>query len=266
MGWQPATRARGSLLPAGRRDQAEEVHTLADIDVQTAISEFRSTWGDTAVPFFRGQREASWSLAPGIFRGPFKRIAEQGTYYEFVANASGILGVSINPWDVLFTMQHHGLPTRLLDWTEVFGVALHFAVREPFQNAAVWMLDPYMMNNLACKQEEILDVEHDFKNNYFEYFIAGHRRVRFPAGVVAIYPRRTNTRIAGQRCLFTLHASRVKIESKFSKCIQKFELPSNCRNSALQFLSLAGINDYSVFPDLDGLCRYLRGRFEYLSR
>jgi hypothetical protein len=234
--------------------------------VQTAISRFRATWGDAAVPFFRGQRDASWSLAPGVFRGPFKKIAEQGIYYEFVASSSVMLDVTLNPWDVLFTMQHHGLPTRLLDWTEVFGVALHFAVREPFERAAVWMLDPYILNKATCKQEEILDVEHDFKKNYFDYFIADHPRVRFPADVVAIYPRRTNTRMAGQRCLFTLHASQINIESKYSRCIQKFELPSNCRDSALRFLSLAGINDYSVFPDLDGLCRHLRGRFEYLSQ
>jgi hypothetical protein len=235
-------------------------------EVQAAIEQFRAQWGDAAVPFFRGQRESTWSLAPGVFRGPFKRNAEQGIYYEFVASASVMLGVTLDPWDVLFTMQHHGLPTRLLDWTEVFGVALHFAVREPFKRAAVWMLDPYILNRATCKQEEILDVEHDFKRNYFDYFIAEGRRASFPADVVAIYPRRTNVRMAGQRCLFTLHASQTNIETKYSRCIQKFEIPSGCRNAALEFLTLAGINDYSIFPDLDGLCRYLRGRYEYLCQ
>jgi FRG domain len=236
---------------------------------QHAIREFHATWGETAIPFFRGQRDAAWPLTPGIFRGNFRPYAEQSIYYEFRAGASMLLGNAIEPWDVLFAMQHHGLPTRLLDWTEVFAVALHFAVREPFETAAVWMLDPYVLNQISCQQEEILDIQDDFPHNYFDYFVSDNASTKqvFPADVVAIFPRHTNARLAGQRGKFTLHGTQVAIatDPRFSRYIRKFELPADGREAALEFLSLTGVNDYSVFPDLDGLCRFLRGRFVHLA-
>src|SRR4051812_811875 len=71
---------------------------------QQAIERFRERWGQTAIPFFRGQRDARWSVTPGAFRGPFNAYAEQAIYYEFKSGASMLLGSTLGPWDVLFTM------------------------------------------------------------------------------------------------------------------------------------------------------------------
>jgi hypothetical protein len=131
------------------------------------------------------------------------------------------------------------------------------------------MLDPYDLNRISCQQEEVLDIQDDFPHNYFDYFVSDNASTKqtFPAGVVAIFPRHTNVRLAGQRGKFTLHGTDVSIatDARFSGCIQKFELPADGREAALDFLSLTGVNDYSVFPDLDGLCRFLRGRFVHLA-
>src|SRR5207237_7779342 len=65
----------------------------------------------------------------------------------------------VDDWDALFFMQHYGVPTRLLDWTENPFIALHFALMDATrasssrlrQDAAVWMLDPVLWNRHALK-------------------------------------------------------------------------------------------------------------------
>jgi hypothetical protein len=126
------------------------------------------------------------------------------------------------------------------------------------------MLDPYLLNAQTCRQEEVLDIDADFPHNYFEYFIADDK-VPFPGDAAAVLPRRGNIRLASQRGLFTLHNSREPLENRYSNCLRKFELRADSAAAAKRFLRLAGTDEYSLFPDLDGLCRHLKGRYEYLS-
>jgi len=70
---------------------------------------------------FRGHAKADWKLMPSVGRVKnvcFEKIEdfENSLYFDFVTRAGSLLNEGDGSWNVAFAMQHHGLPTRLLDF------------------------------------------------------------------------------------------------------------------------------------------------------
>jgi hypothetical protein len=164
-------------------------------------------------------------------------------------------------WDVLFLMRHHGLPTRLLDWSESFTVALYFALHNATTRAAVWILNPYELNKMTVKSESVPNLNDEFPSGYDSYFInEDHEHFRkFPAPIIAVEGSRAIARMQWQRSVFTLHKNTKKpLEGLYPNAVKKIVIPREVIPAAREFLRIAGMNEFAAFPDLDGLARHLR--------
>jgi hypothetical protein len=209
-------------------------------------------------PFFRGHTDARLELTPTFGWTGYEKEYESIFYADFQAYAASLVPTS-DSWDMLALMRQHGLPTRLLDWTQSFAVALYFAVSGMRQSpAAVWILDPYALNKAAVGDEAIWMPQFDFPHTYFDYFLADKRK-KFPAPVLAIYPPKNTTRLFAQRGVFTIHGDLDRpLEAIYPQSLKKIVIEPALQPEARRFLQLAGINEFALFPDLDGLARWLK--------
>lgn len=78
--------------------------------------------------FFRGQSQDKWYLTPPIFRSKKRKKKEHKIYSQAMTECPQDFANCNNHCEILSTMQHYGIPTRLLDVTKNALVALYFAV------------------------------------------------------------------------------------------------------------------------------------------
>lgn len=230
------------------------------------------------VPFFRGQsnKNSIYKLIPKIYRNDFlliykkKRYFEYDLYFDFVTKGGRQINKN-STWHNLFMMQHYGLPTRLLDWTDNFATALFFALKgynEDYDNLPeIIILNPYILNRTSFGIGELINpeltrnfpryldlVDSDVKDRNTTKF-----RKQFP---VALYPYRFNSRLIAQGGYFTFHGKNKKgIEELVPKAVYKYQIPEDAIKDAMKFIELAGINEYKIFTDLDSLGEHLKSHF-----
>lgn len=246
------------------RSFGEYVSIVSSLHESLAIPKSRTLW-------FRGQADASWGLLPSQYRSPFSAHFEREIIRDFKQNAPTYLD-SLPRTDLgwLFLMQHYGLPTRLLDWTESYLVALFFAV-EDFAargDPAVWILRPAKLNELTIGECTVV-TEVDSR---LEDFVlpAPRARLRVPAAElpVSLRPSRESRRIVAQKGAFTLHGSNsaplqeiVENANAVVVPLLRLVVDGDCRMSILKDLVQAGVSFTSVWPELQGLCAELRFRY-----
>ena len=235
---------------------------------------------DICKPWFRGQQRKHWELVPSIARiGGFDRETEDNIREEFATRAPALSRfepLPTNDWDLYFLMQHYGAPTRLLDWTESPLIALYFAVRDNpgYYDSAVWMLNPYELNYRVAGKEEVVSPSAQGVSKKDAKRVAPWLRERWlkakiPDDPLAIFPTHIARRISSQRACFTIHGSRMPGFARFSRgpdpCLTKITLPGRSVKDIRLSLEQMGIDDTTIFPDLEGLGRALATSYRDLK-
>ena len=220
------------------------------------LDEVQQAARGVAYPFYRGSPAQDHQLLPSLFRVRRKKYAECNVFYDFFSYAKPLLNTqALSPIETLFEMRHAGIPTRLLDWTTTFAVALYFAVGGKCETPCIWVLDPGELNFRAIGYDLLVQsdaVEYDHESSSVKY---DGKVLEYP---LAIFPTMQSSRIFAQKGHFTIHGIlEEEIEKLCPGCVTRLPIPLDLLGDARRFLQLSGINEYSVFPDIDGLARLL---------
>ena len=239
-----------STVPRTAFSTSQEINTLSDF-----IGFVKTNCPETGTFLFRGQRE-DHPLSPKIARITTKGNViecEEKMLSDFKRRSIPYLTVRIETdWDWLAIAQHHGLATRLLDWTSNPLAALWFAVENPAVEdhpGVVWIYNPGTDDVIADKQKA-----GPFDGTKTEVFQPDH----------------IATRIVAQGGWFTVHKYQrasggrpqrfipLNILDRAKPLLKKLNIPAKRFPDLRQELDRCGINSSLIYPGLEGLCSYIQ--------
>ncbi|MFL5813463.1 MAG: FRG domain-containing protein [Bdellovibrionia bacterium] len=262
-----------------------EVHSASEL--LALCSKFQSSEYRATDIWFRGVKSCDFGLIPSIHRDRELWDSEEQIINEFfLFSRPFIKTVPKDGYEWLSLMQHHGVPTRLLDWSQSCLIALYFAISDwdPAKptTPCVWILDPEELNQAmdikACTFIPTTDACYPWLNESLRIPMQKPDTTSEadPQKPIAIYMSHTHERLAAQRGAFTLHGEYSRCLSEFAEAAKLKRLrrakimgitDKAKKDAILHELYLAGVTQFTIYPGLDSLAKsvvwtYTRSRSE----
>ena len=191
---------------------------------------------------FRGNEDSRFSLKPSVARIEPQAGTIQSTEAKMLTEfQKRYLKSPTDNWGLLALVQHYGLPTRLLDWTQNPLVAMFFAV-DKFSKAKQSVVWAYRYKYVATQELDPFKIE----------------------AIHVFHPSHVTNRITVQQGCFTVHPEPFYDMRRIQRTeeeLVRFTINNKYRTQIKNDLDRFGINRASLFHELDGLCRYLKWSF-----
>ena len=237
------------------------------------------------ISWYRGIGDVNYSLKPSITRFDPQKSAEdlseieKGIANTFAQRSPPFVQMDrSSEWRNLFFMQHYGIPTRLLDWSESPFVALYFALssvkRDSAGNATsdavLWLVDPVIWNRTALShitfQGGVLD-EYCEEVKAYSPSADIEQRATLP---IMIYGTHNSPRIVAQRGVFALFGKgsqsmeQLYLQGSFARnSLQKIIIGRERVDDLLLSLYRKGVAESTIYPDIFGLSLEIKRNFGY---
>lgn len=224
---------------------------------------------------YRGDPDASWPLLTSLDKlggvPHAKADLEEHILRNFIRYSRPYFSTPpVNEWEVLVAAQHHGLPTRLLDWTYSPLVAAHFATVASARETdrVIWRLDWksvhrfFHLPELALLIQDLEEIPGaDRPMTPWSLFSGGGNGKPFAC---MLEPPSLNARIAAQSATFTLCSDKRLPFDRFlekhglGSALTRFIIPAREAGRFRDQLDLVSVDERRLFPDLDGVAAEMR--------
>ena len=223
--------------------------------------------------YFRGHGEPVNALAPSIGRPQyfvgkslvFDRERERSLLSHFRRHAYEHFQRVPTEWETLFLARHHGLPTRLLDWTANPLVALYFSAF--YDNDEVVYREDQGRRFSTVKLNldgTVWAIEQRPGNRHLLDVLSETRGPLEISGIKLVNPFNPSARMTAQAGMFTLHgnpwtdmvtaAGRPFPEPDLDIMrLKRWIVPARNKMQIILDLERLAINRRTLFPDIDGL-------------